>query len=128
MRRLIFIVIGIFIWFGQPAVAQVSYVQYVCDIDGQRGILRAELETVGGTGILSNFRVIGQQGSNTWVTGELRTNTAYYTFSGENQFADFLDQQTGARFRVQWAPQVGGLIIVVNPFGDAVQYYCEDVS
>lgn len=132
MRGLFSFVIGILIWAGDSAAGQVTNVQYVCNIEGERGILRAQLETIGGTGIVEgidgDIGVIGGQGSNTWVTGELRTNSAYYTFSGENQFADFLDQQTGARFRVQWVPQRGGLIIVVNPFGDPVEYYCQNAG
>ncbi len=128
MRRFI-LIFSIILGFGSAATAQVTQVRYVCDIEGQQGLLRATLETIGGTGIVGSVNgdisVIGGQGSNTWVTGDLQTPTAYYTFSGENQFADFTDTASGARFRVEWVPQPGGLVIVVNPFGQAVRYYCQ---
>jgi hypothetical protein len=129
MRGLISIFFGLLFCLGTAAFGQVYQVQYVCNVAGQQGLLRAQLEVVGSTGMVSglngDFSVIGGQGYNVWVTGNLRTSSDYFTFAGENYFADFINQNTNGRFLVEWVPQPGALTVVVDPYGAATPYYAQ---
>jgi hypothetical protein len=102
------------------------------DLQGVLGELVMEIEVVGNSGLTwgpgANPEITGviSTGSYTLYTaGELRSPTAYYVFTGENQFADFTEPATSQRFRVQWSETQNGLIMTVNPFGPGpVQYPC----
>jgi len=116
------------------AMAQVSTVQYICDIGGMQAQLTAQVEVIGGTG-----RVIGSDGnitgvigtgdSNVYYQGQLVSQTASYTFTGENEYADFTDSNTYERFRARMQAQGSYLVITVNPFGpQPVQYGCQQAG
>ena len=70
--------------------------------------------------------VIGTGSYTFYTAGEVISNTAYYTFTGENQFADFVDHTYNERFRVQWQEVPNGLNMIVNPFGPGpATHYCQ---
>lgn len=120
---------------GAPAaMAQVSTVQYVCDIGGMQAQLTAQVEVIGGTGRVigsdgSITGVIGTGDSNVYYQGQLVSQTASYTFVGENEYADFTDANTYARFRARMQVDGNYLLITVNPFGpEPVQYGCQQTG
>jgi hypothetical protein len=92
-----------------------------------------DIEAIGSSGVTYGAGpnpditgVIGTGEYTLYVSGTLQSPNAYYTFSGENQFADFTEVNTYERFRVQWVTEQDGLIIIVNPLGDAPErHYCE---
>jgi hypothetical protein len=103
-----------------------------CDLQGLNGELQLDVEAVNTTGIVYGpgpnpdiSGVIGT-GSVTYITaGSLRSATAQYVFTGDNQFADFTDVANSQRFRVQWVPNAQGLTMVINPFGPGpTQHTC----
>lgn len=106
---------------------------YDCDLNGANGELSIDIEAIGSTGIVFGSGpnpditgVIGTGDYTYYTAGSLTSATAYYTFTGENSFADFLDRNTLDRFRVQWNLVDGGLIMVVNPFGpQPAQHSCQ---
>jgi len=110
--------------FAMPSLvnAQKMVVEYTCNVGGVPASLVAQIQVIGGAGIVQDGQgnitgVIEGQGGTTYVAGEMRSPTAYYTFRGENDLADFTDHSTGARFTVQWVPQSAtSMIVVVNPF------------
>lgn len=134
MLRTILVATGTMALIGPLSAAQVSTVQYVCDIGGMQAQLTAQVEVVGGTG-----RVIGSDGNITGVIGtgdsivyyqgQLVSQTASYTFTGENEYADFTESSTYERFRARMQVQGNYLVITVNPFGpQPVQYGCQQVG
>lgn len=109
---------------GNGATSNRARFTFDCDLQGVNGELTLDIEAVQGSGITwgsgTNPDITGviSDGSvNYFTDGEVRSNIAYYTFTGENQFADFVDMNNGDRFRVQWVEESNGLTIVVNPFG-----------
>lgn len=95
-----------------------------CDLNGANGELRMDVEAVGGSGAVWGpganpeiTAVIDTGDVTLYTSGELISNAAYYTFTGENQFADFTDHTFNERFRVQWQETDNGLNMIVNPFG-----------
>lgn len=103
------------------------------DLQGMPGTLSIDVEVVGTTGITwgtgstpSITGVIGTGDHTIYTAGRLVSGNANYVFTGENQFADFTDQSSYERFRVQWVSTANGLRMVVNPFGpEPVTYDCE---
>jgi hypothetical protein len=104
-----------------------------CDLNGQIGNMIMDIEAIGSSGVTWGAGpnpditgVIGTGEYTLYVSGTLQSPNAYYIFSGENQFADFTEVNTYERFRVQWVAEQDGLIVIVNPFGDAPErHYCE---
>lgn len=95
-----------------------------CDLNGQNGRMLMQVEVVANTGITwgsgSNPDITGviSTGDYTlFTTGSVTSDAAYYTFTGENNFADFVDQTFNQRFLVEWREINNGLLMVVNPFG-----------
>ena len=103
-----------------------------CDLQGATAALRMDVEAVSATGLTFGSGsspaitgVIGTGSVTYFTAGEIRSATALYTFTGDNSFADMLDQQTLQRFRVRWDGAPNGLLMTVNPFGPGpVQYAC----
>lgn len=103
-----------------------------CDLQGLTGQMVMEIEIISSTGITwgpgPNPEITGVIGTGEYIVytdGELNSPTASYTFTGENQFADFTEVNTFERFRVQWVETSEGLIMIVNPFGDMpTQHSC----
>ena len=103
-----------------------------CDLNGANGVLTMQIEAVANTGVTwssgpdSDITGVIATGDYTLYTaGELRSDYAYYTFTGENSFADFVNHGNYERFRVQWYDMENGLIMVVNPFGPGpTQHSC----
>ncbi|MEM7204324.1 MAG: hypothetical protein AAF628_28955 [Planctomycetota bacterium] len=97
---------------------------YECDVSGLIGTLTLDIEAIGSTGIVFGSGpnpditgVIGTGGVTYFTSGQLVTPTTRYSFTGQNQFADFTNTTTPERFRVEWVNAPQGLTIVVNPFG-----------
>jgi hypothetical protein len=134
MFRSMLIVMGAIAFVGPFSTAQVSTVQYVCDIGGMQAQLTAQVEVVGGSGRVVGpdgtiTGVIGTGDSNVYYQGQLVSQTASYTFTGENEYADFTESNTYERFRARMQIQGNYLVITVNPFGpQPVQYGCQQVG
>ncbi len=95
-----------------------------CDLQGVVGQLTMEVEVIQSAGAVWSSgvnpqitAVIGTGGVLYITAGDLRSPTAFYVFTGENNFADFTDMTTNQRFRVQWVLQNQDLVMIVNPFG-----------
>jgi hypothetical protein len=109
-----------------------------CDLQGLNGVLTMDVEVVQSSGLVWGSgpnpqitAVIGLAGATYFTSGDLRSATAYYTFTGENLFADFTEIQppTLDRFRVQWSEQGQTLIMIINPFGPGpTQHVCQTTS
>lgn len=116
------------------AFSQVSVVQYTCDLGGMPAQLTAQVEVIGTAGRVTDFDgnitgVIGTGESTIYYQGQLVSQNASYRFAGENQYADFTDVNTYARFRARMQMQGNYLVITVNPFGpQPVQYGCQRTS
>ena len=99
-----------------------------CNLDGVAATLSIRIEAVSTSGVARGIDglVVIPTGDVTYFTsGRLRSPVASYIFTGENNFADFTDENSLERFRVQWVPTEDGLLMVVNPFGPGpVQYAC----
>ena len=103
-----------------------------CDLQGLTGEMVMDMEVVADTGITwgsgSNPDITGVIGTGDYIIytqGEIRSPTSYYVFTGENNYADFTDMNTYERFRVEWVEDTDGLIMIVNPFGQApTQHTC----
>tara|TARA_B100000029_G_C17033586_1_gene763169 strand:+ start:247 stop:594 length:348 start_codon:yes stop_codon:yes gene_type:complete len=106
------VVFGIFT--ASPASAQPTLIQYTCNIEGLPAALTASVEVLDG--------VITYQ-------GELKSQTAHYTFLGENEYADFTNMNKPERFRVHMLIQGVYLQLTVNPFGpQQTQYMCQQAQ
>ncbi len=109
-----------------------------CDLQGLIGVLTMDVEVIQSSGVVWGpgpnpqiTAVIGLNGVTYHTAGELRSPTALYSFTGENQFADFteLEPPTFNRFRVQWSEQGQTLIMIINPFGPGpTQHICQTTS
>lgn len=95
-----------------------------CDLNGLTGVLSMEVEAVGGSGVVwgggpnPDISSVNTTGDVIYyVSGNLVSPTASYTFVGENNFADFTNTGTLERFRVEWVPLTNGLRMIINPFG-----------
>jgi len=115
-----------------PTSSNLARFEYICNIEGADATLIMNVEAVGGTGVVYGSgpnpditAVIGT-GSYTYLSsGDLRSDVAYYIFTGENQFADFTNMGNNERFRVQWMFDGDNLVMLVNPFGPGpVSYSC----
>ncbi|MEM7568771.1 MAG: hypothetical protein AAF337_03150 [Pseudomonadota bacterium] len=122
---------------AHPAAAQQDTrveVEYRCDIEGQEGRLRAELIVLGKAGLVKGplggiVGIIGAGDTSVMYGGELTTPNARYSFTGYDDFADFTDLTTLARFRVRFSAVGQDLLMTVNPFTQGpVQYRCSLVS
>jgi hypothetical protein len=121
---------------GGPAAANArsnrARFTFDCNLQGANAVLQMDVEAVGTTGITFGAGaspaitgVIGTGGVTYITAGEVRSATALYTFTGDNNFAEMLDQATLQRFRVRWDSAPNGLVMTVNPFGPGtVQYAC----
>ena len=97
---------------------------YDCDLQGVTGVLTLEIEAVASSGIVFGpgptpviTGVIGTGDLIYHTAGELVSPAARYVFTGENDFADFVNTTYPEQFPVRFVPAPQGLILVVNPFG-----------
>lgn len=125
--------------FADPAVVlaqarDIRVVHYTCNLDGAPARLVAQVETVRPASVFIGPG--GQFGGtidtgdvNYYYQGTLTSANALYTFTGENQFADFVDQSNNERFRVQFIVQGQQLRMIANPFGPGPrQYLCQQTE
>ena len=97
------------------ARAQNQYMVFSCNLQGAPGTLTLAIE-----------RIQTSTGVSIYTSGELVSNTARYVFSGEGQFADFVDIQRNERFRVRFDERPNGLVLVANPYGQGpASYFCQ---
>jgi hypothetical protein len=115
-----------------PAQArETTVVRYDCNLDGAPAQLVAQVETVRPAGVFmgSDGRFGGAIDSgevNYYYQGTLSSASARYSFTGENQFADFVDMTNNERFRVQFVVQGQQLLLIANPHGPGPrQYLCQ---
>ncbi|MEX0287008.1 MAG: hypothetical protein AB3N23_20590 [Paracoccaceae bacterium] len=66
-------------------------------------------------------------GVNVYVAGQMQGQGVGYTFTGVNQFADFVEYPSRNTFRVQWVmdgPR-NGLWMIINPHGPGpTRHFC----
>lgn len=118
--------------FASPALAETRWtLSYTCDIDGAPGELIAEYETLQGASepyeaVASDVSaVIETATAPVFYSGKLTSPDAVYVFTGQNQFAEFTDLATHARFIVQMTARDGELVLTANPdTPEAAQYLC----
>ena len=113
---------------------QVSVLRFQCDLNGAPAAMVMQIEAVGASGVTygsgPNAGITGviPTGDYTLYTaGEVRSQAAYYTFSGQNQYADVIDQTYNQRFRVMWVEDAarGGIWMIINPHGQGpAQHFC----
>jgi hypothetical protein len=135
MERKAAILLGILsaAWLSSPSHAAATFV-WTCDIEGAPARLTAQVEAISPAGVYMDpqgfFRGSVATGEvNFLYGGSLVSASARYSFTGQNQYADFVDLQTNARFRVQMIVQGRSLTMVVNPFGPGpVRYGCQLAS
>ena len=114
-----------------PAAAQPVTVQFSCDIGGVPAPMRMTVEYQQAFGMSESFRGdisgVFPTGVNIYTSGTIEGQGVGYSFSGANQFADFVEYPSYSRFRVQWVldgPN-NGLWVIVNPFGEGpTRYFC----
>ena len=118
-----------------PAQArETTVVRYDCNLDGAPAQLVAQVETVRPAGVFmgSDGRFGGAIDSgevNYYYQGTLSSASARYSFTGENQFADFVDMTNNERFRVQFVVQGQQLLLIANPHGPGPrQYLCQQAG
>ncbi|MBT8400003.1 MAG: hypothetical protein KJO98_05965 [Rhodothermia bacterium] len=107
-----------------PQATSSARFTYNCDLQGVNGVLTLEIEAVGSSGIVFGpgstpviTGVIGTVDFIYFTAGELVSPTARYSFTGENDFADFTNTTVPETFRVQFVLAPQGLTLIVNPFG-----------
>jgi len=118
--------------FALPAQAQrVAVVNYVCNFQGAPAQLTAQVQAVTGAGVFVDpsgafAGSIATGDVNYFYQGSVTSATGRYSFTGTNQFADFVDLATNDRFRVQMIPQGQQLLLIINPQGPGpVRYLCQ---
>lgn len=117
-------------WSSAASAAPVR-ITYQCNLGGQAAVLTADVE-----GIATGGTVPGRPGlapiitgQNLYYAGTLVSQSARYSFRGENGFADFVDLTTNERFRVQFIAQGDYLVMIANPFGQQpARYMCQRTS
>jgi hypothetical protein len=92
---------------GQQRTAVVNF---VCSIEGAPAQLTAQVQAVNEAGVwIDPSGLFGGSVAtgnvNYFYQGSLTSATARYSFTGTNQFADFVDLISNERFRVQMIPQ-----------------------
>jgi hypothetical protein len=121
---------------GGGAVSNRAQFTFDCDLNGLNGVLTMVVEVVNTTGVVfgggANPEITGVigTGSVSYLTaGDLRSSTAYYTFTGRDGFADFVEPATSAAFLVQWVINGQQLNMIINPFGPGpTQHACVQTS
>lgn len=137
-RGLAPVLLGALTWFAgvfpaPSATASAQMQRYDCDLHGENAEMVALVERVAEAGLGWRDTPAREEAvvSNTVITnlftGELRSPSVHYIFTGRNKFADFTDLVAGRRFRAQLnALPDGSLIVVLDPFGTApVRTRCE---
>jgi hypothetical protein len=120
------------ICLASPAHAQrVAVVTYICNIEGAQAQLTAQVQAVNSAGVFLD-PAGGFGGSiatgdvNYFYQGSLVSQTGRYSFTGTNQYADFVDLGSNDRFRVQLIVQGQMMLMIINPQGPGpVQYLCQ---
>jgi PQQ-dependent catabolism-associated CXXCW motif protein len=115
-----------------PAEAQkVAVVNYVCNLEGAQAQLTARVQAVTSAGVFLDpsglfAGSISTGDVNLFYEGAVTSATSRYSFTGTNQFADFVDLNANERFRVQFIAQGTQLLMIVNPHGPGpVRYMCQ---
>ena len=112
------------------AQAQQVTLGFQCDLGGAPAQMVMAVQYQQAFNPLHNFKGqisgIFPAGVTVYTAGQVQSANAYYTFRGENDFADFTDGYTNDRFRVKWTLDAArnGVWMTVNPFGGAVTYFC----
>jgi hypothetical protein len=105
---------------------------YDCDLLGVNGELTITVEAVSTAGVVFGSGpnpditgVIGTGSVSYLTAGELRSPSAFYVFTGRDDFADFVEINTSERFLVQWVINGRELNLIANPFGPGpTQHEC----
>lgn len=119
---------------GQAQAQQTNVVSFTCNIEGAPAQLTAQVEVVRPAAVFMGSEgkfggAIDTGEANYYYQGTLTSATSRYTFTGENQYADFIDMATNDRFRVQFIVQGQQMLMIVNPFGPGpVKYMCQQAG
>ena len=134
MHRTVACVAGLLLAAGAAGPSQsagVSEFAWICNIEGAPAQLTAQVEAISPAGVFMDpgglfAGAIPTNEVNYYYQGTLVSASARYAFTGENQFADFVDLQSNERFIVQLIIQGQNLLMIVNPHGpQPVQYLCQ---
>lgn len=137
MRRLLAYTLtaAVLLFSATSGHAQQQTLIFTCDLNGMPAQMIMQREFVASSGRTygpgPNPRITGVVPTGQYIVytaGEVRSRTHYYSFRGENQFADFVSGSE--RFRVQWIedPRRGGVWMIVNPFASRErrgQHFCK---
>ena len=113
-----------------PAPAQEVQLAFSCDLNGAPAQMLMAVHYQQAFDWSQNYKGdisgVFPVGVNVYTAGQIQSATGAYTFTGENDFADFTDLVSGARFRVQWVldPPRNGVWMKVNPFGGTTLHFC----
>jgi len=119
---------------SQAQGQQTTVVSYACNIEGAPAQLTAQVQVVRPASIYMDpggkfGGAIDTGEEHYYYQGMLSSAASRYTFTGEDQFADFVDLASNERFRVQFVVQGPQLLMIVNPFGPGpVRYLCQQAD
>lgn len=105
---------------GQARAAQ--QMAFICDLNGVNAQMRVVVEYVSSSGIVTGpganpsiTGVIPTGDYTIYTAGDVRSPSAYYTFKGQGEYADFTNMHQAERFRVRFVPTNDGLWMIINP-------------
>ena len=120
------------IFLAAPAHAQrTAQINYTCDLGGVPAQLTAQVQAVTSAGVFIDpsglfAGSISTGDVNYFYQGTVTSATGRYSFTGTNQFADFVDLLTNDRFRVQLIIRGRQLLMIINPQGPGpTQHLCQ---
>jgi hypothetical protein len=142
ISRLAKITLPAALWAGAmlpgTAAAQAMQMSYNCNLQGVQAQMNVAVEIVSTSGItwgpgsypqITGLIPTGEY--NIYTAGEMRSPTAYYTFTGEGEYARFSDHVQGGTFVVRFILHQGGLEMIINPFQSPEgqgRHFCQRVG
>jgi hypothetical protein len=118
---------------SSPALAQkrAAAFTWTCNLEGAPARLVAQVEAITPAGVYVDAAglfagSISTGEVNYYYQGTLDSETAHYSFTGENAYANFTDLVRNERFLVQFVLQGQVLLLIANPLGPGpTQYACQ---
>ena len=129
--RLFTLVTALLLCLSSPARAQSVTLSLTCDLGGAPAQMLLEVHYQQAFDYSTNYRgnISGlfPIGVSIYTAGQVVSGQAGYSFIGQNEFAEFPTIGSMEQFRVKWVldPQRNGLWMIVNPFGDPRQHFCQ---
>lgn len=120
--RLALLAAVLLLGFGRETRAAAQHMAFVCDLNGVNAEMRVVVEYVSSSGIVTGpganpaiTGVIPTGDYTVYTAGDVRSPSAYYTFKGQGEYADFTNMHQSERFRVRFVPVNNGLWMIINP-------------